>query len=65
MRDAVWRAIVKASTLLDDPDAKPDVTLRAVHALTQASGAYAKLLDAAEFDARLRAVEAHTGLATS
>lgn len=40
-----------------DEAADPLVTLKAVHAFTQAAGCYIKLTEAGEFEARLEALE--------
>lgn len=57
LRTVVWEAISAAVALVRDQDVTADVRLRAVHAITQAAGAYTKLVELTEFDARLRAVE--------
>lgn len=57
LRSTLWGAIAEASTIVSDTSAKPELRLRATHAITQASSAYVKLLEASEFEARLRALE--------
>ena len=60
----VWDAVVAASDIVADPGADTLVRLRAVHAVTQAAGAYLRVVEASEFEARLSALEAHqSGLA--
>ena len=56
----VWDAVDTAHAALADPDVS--VRLKAVHAVNQGSTAYTKALEAAEFEDRLRAVEAELGL---
>ncbi len=57
LRAVVWEAVSAASAIVRDPDTAPELRLRAVHAITQAAGAYAKVYEATEFHARLRAIE--------
>ena len=54
---AVWDAISVAVEIVRNPNADAATRLRAVHAVTQAAGAYTKVYEAVELDARLRAVE--------
>ena len=56
----MWCAVETAADTLAHGDAS--VRLRAVHALTQAAGAYAKLLETCEFEGRLQKVEAALGI---
>ena len=58
VRRVVWDAVVAASDVVADPDVDALVRLRAVHAVTQAAGAYLKVVEASEFEARLTALEA-------
>ena len=53
----VWRAIETASGIVEDPAGDAATRLRAVHAITQSVGSYTRLLEATEFEARLRALE--------
>ena len=53
----VWHAVSAAAEIVRDPNADAATRLRAVHAVTQAAGAYAKVYEAVEVDARLRAIE--------
>ena len=53
----LWRALKTAEVILDEADAD-EMKLRAVHAISQASGQYAKLLEIGELEARLQALEA-------
>jgi hypothetical protein len=56
----LWRALKTAEAILDEA-AEPDMQLRAVHAISQASGQYAKLLEIGELEARIAALEAAQG----
>ena len=55
-----WRAVEAAEAVLLDACTAEDATLvlKGVHALTQASGAYAKLIEVGELEARLADLEA-------
>ena len=57
MRRELWRAILCAKEVLLDPSSDPSTTLKAVHAITSASTAYARLVEIGEIEARLEAVE--------
>jgi hypothetical protein len=57
LKRKVWVAVVTAAQMLEDEDAKPDLKLRAVHAVTQAAASYAKLIEATEFEARIAELE--------
>jgi hypothetical protein len=52
----LWTAIRDAEHLLYSAD-DPEFRLRCVHALSQAAGQYAKLLEIGEFEARLVQIE--------
>jgi hypothetical protein len=52
----LWTALCEAESVLLEAD-DPDQRLRAVHAVSQASGQYAKLLEVGEMHARLEALE--------
>jgi hypothetical protein len=51
----LWRGILRASEVLEDPDS--GVALRAIHALAQACGVYVRLFEAAELEERVAALE--------
>lgn len=57
LRQRLWQAVEIASDVLNDTSLSPELRLRGVHAVTQASGSYCKILEAVEFEARLKAVE--------
>jgi hypothetical protein len=54
----VWAALCKAQALMEKPEQKDDLCLRAVNAIGQVAMSYAKLLEVGEYEARLAAVEA-------
>jgi precorrin isomerase len=56
LRRKLWRAILRAETLLDHKDA--EIQLRAVHATSQAASAYRAVYADSELEARLTALEA-------
>ena len=53
----LWTAIREAERLLYQSE-DPEVTLRCVHALSQACGQYLRVLEVGEFESRLAAIEA-------
>lgn len=57
LRLKVWRALDAADGVLGDAKSDPVLKLRALHALTQASSAYLKLVEVSELDARMRRIE--------
>ncbi len=57
VRGRLWQAIEAVTDILAADDTKPDMTLRAVHAMNQAALGYAKLVEASEFEARLAEME--------
>ena len=63
LRGVLWQAVQDAASILKSEGEKPELRLRAVHAITQSAGAYGKLVEATEFTARLKAVEEEIGLA--
>ena len=58
LRAKMWRCLNRVEGILQDECADPYLTLKAVHAFTQAAGCYIKLTEAGEFEARLEALEA-------
>jgi hypothetical protein len=53
----LWRALCAAEAVLDASE-DPELTLKAVHAVSQCAGQYAKLLEIGELEARVQALEA-------
>lgn len=51
----LWGALEVAERLLSHPE--PATQLRAVHAISQAAGSYARLYEVGELEARLNALE--------
>jgi hypothetical protein len=52
----LWQAILEAEEIMTR-STDDELTLRAVHAISQASGQYARLIEVGEFEARLAAIE--------
>lgn len=52
----VWTALLHAEDVLEDA-AEPELRLKAIHALSQCAGQYAKLLEVGELEARLSELE--------
>lgn len=60
VRARLWEAVEAAAEVVRT--AEDDTTrLKGIHAVTQSTTAYTKLLDAAEFEARLQALEEAIG----
>ncbi len=54
----LWRALLEAQAVLERAtEDEAELKLRAVHALSQASGQYVKLLEIGELESRLAALE--------
>lgn len=58
LRRVLWAAIRKVEEVMDDPATEPELVLRAVSALSTASGVYLKAEEQAEILTRLEAIEA-------
>ena len=54
----LWHALKRAQGILEAATEDDDAALRAIHAISQVAGQYAKLLEIGEFEARLAALEA-------
>lgn len=55
----VWAALLEADTVLQGTQGdNPELCLKAVHAVSQCAGQYAKLLEIGELEARIAALEA-------
>jgi hypothetical protein len=52
----LWRALLEAERVLLESD-DDELSLKAVHAVSQASGQYLKLLEIGELEARVAALE--------
>jgi hypothetical protein len=52
----LWKALLEAESVLQAAE-EPALRLRAVHALSQCAGQYAKLLEIGELEARIQALE--------
>ena len=54
----VWSALLEAERVMESTDSdNPELTLKAVHAVSQCAGQYAKLLEVGELEARIVALE--------
>ena len=56
-RRKLWQAITTAEDVLLDDETTAEMELRAVHAITQACSAFAKLTEISELEARLTELE--------
>ena len=55
----LWNALLEAEAVLMATEGdNPELCLRAVHAMSQCAGQYAKLLEVGELEARIAALEA-------
>jgi hypothetical protein len=53
----LWAALTAAEAVLEECAGDHEQTLKAVHAISQCGGQYAKLLEVGELEARLAALE--------
>lgn len=60
-RRKLWQAITTAEDVLLSDQTDDQLALRAVHAITQATTAYAKLVEVGELEARLAELEMRLG----
>jgi hypothetical protein len=63
LQKLLWKALRTAEDLLDgattlEEEGHEELQLRAIHAISQASGQYAKLLEVGKLEARIAALEA-------
>lgn len=57
LQQKLWRAVAAAERMLFAENTTYDDQIRAIHALVQAAGSYAKLLETAELEARIAELE--------
>jgi hypothetical protein len=57
LRSVLWRTILEVEGLLDVRPPATDVVLKSAHALAQLAGAYTKLVETADLERRLQALE--------
>ena len=57
-RRVLWQALYEAERVLLDADNDAATTLKAVHAISQASTSYCRLVEIGELEARLSELEA-------
>jgi len=51
----LWRALERAGELLERPE--PEMALRAIHAVSQGAGAYARIIEVSKLEDRLEELE--------
>ena len=62
LRALLWRALLEAEAVLEGAGAdEAELKLKAIHAISQAGGQYARLLEIGELEARLTVVERALG----
>ena len=61
VRARLWEAIAVASAIAGDTDADPSLRLKGVHGVVQGSGAYLRVLEVVDIEARLTALEEQSG----
>jgi hypothetical protein len=59
LRAVLWRTILEVEALLDARPPATEVVLKSAHALAQLAGAYTKLTETTELEARIAALEGH------
>lgn len=58
LRAVIWRTILEVEALLDTRSPSNELVLKSVHALAQLAGAYTRLVETADLEARLATLEA-------
>jgi hypothetical protein len=58
LRAVLWRCILEVEALLDVRPPSNDMVLRSAHALAQLAGTYTKVVETADLEKRLAALEA-------
>lgn len=61
LRRTLWQAIYQAEQVLLDADSDTATVLKCVHAISQAAGTYAKVVEVGELEARLAELEKSLG----
>jgi hypothetical protein len=54
----LWRCVLEVEALLHEDECPPDRVLKASHALAQVAGVYTKVVETAELEGRIAALEA-------
>ena len=57
-RALLWKALSRAGDMLEGEDLPADMTLRLLHGISQAAGAYARIVEVSDLAARIEALEA-------
>jgi hypothetical protein len=58
LRRVLWEVILEVEALLDESQRSTEVVLKSAHALAQLAGTYTKLVETADLEKRLAALEA-------
>ena len=59
LRAVLWRTILEVEALLNARPPATEVVMKSAHALAQLAGAYTKLTETTELEARIAALEGH------
>jgi hypothetical protein len=57
LRAVLWRTILEVEALLDARPPSNELVIKSAHALAQLAGSYTKLVETADLEARLQALE--------
>jgi ATP:corrinoid adenosyltransferase len=58
LRAVLWRTILEVEALLDARPPATELVIKSAHALAQLAGSYTRLVETADLEARLQALEA-------
>jgi hypothetical protein len=58
LRAVLWRTILEVEALLDARPPSNELVIKSAHALAQLAGSYTRLVETADLEARLQALEA-------
>jgi hypothetical protein len=58
LRAVLWRTILEVEALLDVRPPSNELVIKSAHALAQLAGSYTRLVETADLEARLQALEA-------
>lgn len=58
LRAVLWRTILEVEALLDMRPPSNELVIKSAHALAQLAGSYTRLVETADLEARLQALEA-------
>jgi hypothetical protein len=57
LRTVLWRTILEVEALLDARPPSSELVIKSAHALAQLAGSYTKVVETADLEARLQALE--------